>query len=193
MSESRGSVGFQLAAAVFGWLVCLPILIFISGCKHEETPVERAASEQTIKDLDALWSQSASHRDVEATVSFYSPDAVSKLPESGTVASGKAIRSSWAQYFEQVQSVSWHVDRVEVADSGDMAYGSGEWTATFWTPEQSLETRRGKLLEVWKKLPGESWKAVVATYNGDVPSTGRGGGRSQEVTELGRERSDQEL
>ena len=128
-----------------------------------------AADESAIRELDAQWSKAAAANDPDATVSFYSDDAT-LLPPNAPVAVGKAaIRASWAGLLAPGVSVTWQVNKVEVARAGDMAYLTGTYLVTMKDPEGKPVTDRGKLLEVWKKQADGKWKAIVDTYNSDLP------------------------
>jgi len=76
---------------------------------------DATSDENAIRALDAAWSQAATAKDLDKTVSFYADDA-SMLPANAPIVSGKdAIHTAWSQFmalpgfslsFAQVKSSS---------------------------------------------------------------------------------------
>jgi ketosteroid isomerase-like protein len=144
------------------------LLILFSGCN--QGPIDnRAADEATIRALDAQWSKTAGAHDLEGIVSYYSDDAV-LLPPNAPIASTKAtIRASWADLAAPGVAIAWQASKVEAALSGDLAYTTGSYTVAMKDPTGKPINDTGKFVEVWKKQPDGKWKAVVDTYNSDLP------------------------
>jgi hypothetical protein len=67
---------------------CLSFLLLASACT-QQPPDNRAADETAIRDLDAQWSETASAKDLDGTVAFYSDDAT-LLPPNAPIATTKA-------------------------------------------------------------------------------------------------------
>ena len=159
----------MLLNRALAYLSVLATLTLAVGCNQQPDP--RAAEEATIRELDAQWSKTAGTHDLDATVAFYSDDAV-LLPPNAPVATTKpAIRAVWADLASPNASISWQVNRVEVAKSGDLAYSTGTYDFATKDPQGKLITDKGKFMEVWKKQPNDKWKAVADTYNSDLPAT----------------------
>ncbi len=128
------------------------------------------AAEADIRALDEQWSSAAGKGDVNASVAFYSDDAV-LLPPNEPLASDKnAIRASWDGLLKQTSGLSWKASKVEVAKSGELGYLYGTYRLTvknaLGTPG-AVDT--GKMVEIWKKQPDGGWKCIVDTFNSDVP------------------------
>ena len=66
-------------------------------------------------------------------------------------------------------SINWQLSKVEVARSGDIAYGYGTYDMTFNDPKGKPVNDRGKILEIWKKQADGNWKCIVDTWNTDTP------------------------
>ncbi len=148
----------------------LALLVFFSGCNPQASPDNRAVNEAVIRDLDAQWSKTAAAHDLNGTLSYYSDDAV-LLPPNAPVANTKdAIRASWAELTAPGVDISWQASKVEVANSGDIAYSIGSYTLAMQDPQGKLISDKGKFMEVWKKQPDGKWKAVADTYNSDLPA-----------------------
>jgi ketosteroid isomerase-like protein len=149
----------------------IALVLLAAGCESPATADTRAADERTLRDLDARWSRTAGAKDLDGAVAFYSDEAV-LLPPNDKIAADKAsIRASWAGLLGAADSISWQVDRIEVARSGDLAYLSGTYALTLKVPQGKPIADRGKFLEVWTRQPGGQWKAVADTYNSDLPAS----------------------
>ncbi len=144
---------------------CLALLLSISGCARQ--PV---ADENAVRAADAEWSKTAMANDLDGTVSYYSDDA-SILPPNAPIATGKqAIRAVWATLLSPDTTVSWQVNKADVAQSGELAYVMGTYQITAKNPRGKPQEDRGKMVEVWKKQPDGKWKTVADIFNSDVPS-----------------------
>jgi ketosteroid isomerase-like protein len=128
--------------------------------------------EQTLRDLDAQWSQAAGAKDVDKTVSFYSDDAIVLPPNAPALTTKEAIRNTWKELLGSVTSISWKATRVEVAKSGDMAYITGTYEMTMKDASGSAANDRGKYLEVWEKQADGNWKCGADMFSSDLPAPG---------------------
>ena len=159
MSRRNGS----LAIAAFA--------LTYTSCAPAPAPDTRAAAEAAIRALDEQWSAAAGKNDLEATVAFYSEDAVLLPPNAPIAADRNSIRASWAGLLGPNTAVSWKVSKVEVAKSGDLGYLYGTYQLTIKDPKGGPPVNDiGKILEVWKQQPGGDWKCIVDTYNSDLPA-----------------------
>ena len=126
--------------------------------------------EQAIRDLDEQWSKAAGAKEVDKTVSFYSDDALVMPPNGPTAASKEAIRALWKDLLTDA-IVSWKAKKVEVAQSGDLAWVSGSYEVTLNDPSGTTVNDRGKYLAVWKKQADGTWKCVSDMWNSDLRAT----------------------
>src|SRR5689334_5227204 len=105
----------RVALAIAG---CISLLS-LAACTQPATDTH-ADEEKTLRELDAQWSKTAAAKDLDATVAFYSDDAV-VLPGDAPAANTKqTIRQVWAPLLAPDASVSWQVNQAEVARSGDL-------------------------------------------------------------------------
>jgi ketosteroid isomerase-like protein len=123
--------------------------------------------EQAIRDLDEQWSKAAGAKDVDKTVSYYSEDAVVMPPNAASATTKEAIRKIWKDLLTDA-NISWKTKKVEVAQSGDLAFSSGTYEVTLNDPTGTPVNDRGKYLEVWEKQPDGSWKCVADIWNSDL-------------------------
>ena len=152
------------------------LLSFLTGCQSQATSGTRAADEATLRKLDDEWSKAAGARDVEKTISYYSDDAIVMPPNIPTLTGKEPIRSLWKSMLDSPSfSGGWKVTKVEVAQSGDLAYVNGTYEFNEKDDSGKPITDKGKYLEVWKKQADGSWKCVADMFNSDMPSSGAGG------------------
>ena len=67
-------------------------------------------------------------------------------------------------------SVSWQINKIEVARAGDLAYVVGAYSLTQKDARGRTMTDQGKLVEVWKKQTDAKWRVVADIYNSDLPA-----------------------
>jgi uncharacterized protein (TIGR02246 family) len=147
---------------------CLTLILLASAC-NQQTADTHAADESAVREQDAQWAKTAGANDLEGTVSYYSDDA-SMLPPNAPIATGKqAIRAVWASLLSPEVTVSWEINKAEVARSGDLAYVMGVYLITPKNPKGQPMADRGKLVEVWKKQVDGKWKTVADIFNSDLP------------------------
>jgi ketosteroid isomerase-like protein len=127
-----------------------------------------AEAAATIRQEETSWIKALGARQIDATISYYGDGAL-LLPPNAPIARTKAqIRQAWLQAFATVPAgatFSGETTKVEVSRSGDLAYAIG--TYAFANPPID----QGKFFDVWKKQADGSWKAVVSTFNSDLPVT----------------------
>ena len=95
------------------------------------------------------------------------------LPPNDTVATSKdSIRKAVGELLALPGlSVKWQTTKVEVAQSGDIAYTYGTYQLTMKDPKGKPMAEHGKYVEIWKKQSDGSWKCAIDTWNSDLPAT----------------------
>jgi uncharacterized protein (TIGR02246 family) len=124
------------------------------------------ASEQALRDLDAQWAATASTKDLEKTISFYSDDAIVMPPNAPADSTREAIRKGWKNLLDSINNISWKTSRVEIAKSGDLAVLTGTYDMTMKDGTKD----RGKYCEVWEKQADGKWKCGTDIFNSDLPA-----------------------
>ena len=71
-------------------------------------------------------------------------------PNAPAATTNDAIRKIWKDLLTDAK-ISWKTKKVEVAQSGDLAFLSGTYEVTLIDPTGTPVNDRGKYLEVWKK------------------------------------------
>lgn len=149
---------------------CVAVLLLSSGCAQQTRTDARTSDESAIRELDAQWSKTAAANDLEGTVSYYSDDAT-LLPPNAPVVTGKpAIRALWASMLVPGGSISWEAKKVDVANSGELAYLTGVYAVTAKDAQGRTLTDHGKEVEVWKKQADGNWKVAADIWNSDLPA-----------------------
>jgi len=149
--------------------VSLVVILLAAGCGESKPADTRAADEKAIRDLDAQWSKTATARDVDGAVSYYSDDASLLAPNAPIASDKQSIRASWASLLGPDTSLSWQATKVEVARSSDLAYLEGMYQLTTKDAQGKPVSDTGKFVEVWKKQADNKWKVVADIFNSDLP------------------------
>ncbi len=148
---------------------CIALLSFAFVCLSSAADTT-SAIEKALRDLDEEWSKAAGAKDVDKIVSFYSDDAVVMPPNALSATTKEAIRALWKDLLTDAK-ISWKTKKVEVAQSGDLAFSSGTYEVTLNDPTGKSVNDRGKYVVVWKKQADGSWKCVMDMWNSDLAAT----------------------
>jgi uncharacterized protein (TIGR02246 family) len=125
--------------------------------------------EEALRALEHEWSNAGANADVEKFVSFYAEDASVLPPNQALVSGKKAIREMMVGLMSPGTSLVFEPTRVEVSQSGDLAFTRGVYTLTSKDPAGSLVTDRGKYIAVFQRQPDGQWKAIEDIFNSDLP------------------------
>jgi ketosteroid isomerase-like protein len=71
--------------------------------------------------------------------------------------------------FDPADRLTWKPVKIEVADSGDLAYSLGTWQLQGKDQKGNDVTQTGKYITIWKKQKDGSWKVVADTGTVDPP------------------------
>jgi uncharacterized protein (TIGR02246 family) len=142
----------------------------LAACAHgpASAPVDLAAEEKAIHDLEANWTAA---KDVDTFASFWSDDVVA-MPPNAPVANGRqAARDALAPMFAAPGfALNFKSTRVQVANSGEMAFSYGTYTLTMNDPKGKPITDKGKYMTAYRKQADGSWKAIADIFNSDLPA-----------------------
>jgi len=143
-------------------------LLLLTACT-QTAPDTHADEEKALRELDAQWSKTAGSKDLDATVAFYSDDAVVMPGDAPAANTKQAIRQLWAPLLAPNALVSWQVSQAEVARSGDIGYVRGVYQLVMKDAAGKATTEQGKFLELWKKQADGKWKCAVDSFSSDAP------------------------
>ena len=166
MASTRGKAARFITISIG----CIGLAVSTLACSKlpaESSQNNRTQAEATIRQQDDAWLKAIGGKQLDATVSYYS-DGAMLLPPNAPIARTKdEIRQFWSQFFASIPAgarLSGGPTQVEVANSGDMGYVVGFYTVA------NPPIDKGKYVEVWKKQTDGSWKAIVDTFNSDMPA-----------------------
>jgi ketosteroid isomerase-like protein len=164
MSSTRGTVA-RFTILLIG---CIGLSGSLLACgKSDNTAEQRKQAEAAIRQQDDAWLKAIGGRQLDATVSYYADGAVLLAPNAPIARTKDEIRQAWSHVFASIPPgapFNAGATRVEVANSGDLAYVVGFFSV------DNPPIEKGKYLEVWRKQPNGSWKAIVDTFNSDMPA-----------------------
>lgn len=127
--------------------------------------------QQTIRVIDAAWSQALQNKNLDKVMSNYAEDA-SFLPPDQPIVVGKARIRAW--FARQITlpgfSATFSPTFVKVSRSQDLAYELGTFRVTINDQSGKPVTYLGKHLVTWEKLNGR-WKVAAESINRDSPAT----------------------
>ena len=130
--------------------------------KHEE-------DESAIREIEIEAKKAAAIRDLERYICFYADDASLFWPGTPLVTGKDAIRELMNAFFAMPSfSLSFQTLKVQVSQSGDLAYSYGINTVTFTDPNGNAVSDKGKYLTVYKKQADGNWKVTADIGNSDL-------------------------
>jgi uncharacterized protein (TIGR02246 family) len=145
-----------------GLFFAMGLVAAVAGGCAAQRKVDLAAEEAAIRRRDAEWLAAASAHDLEHILPFWSEDATILAPGTPAVVGKDAIRKYVTGAFATPGfSISWKTDKVEVAESGDMAYSLGTDWITLNTPDGKTVTEENRGVAIWKKQANGGWKCVL--------------------------------
>lgn len=154
----------------------------LAGCTAGEMApaVDLEAEAEAIEARSATWMRAVQARDAAAVAALFAPDGEilqqGQAPIMGPAAVEGAVEEEWTAYPDF--TVSWTTNRVEVADSGDLAYERGSWTADPDGPGDEPE-EHGEYVTIWRKMDGE-W---VVAFDAGVSTDPEGEDEGDEADE----------
>jgi len=134
----------------------------LTACDRQPAKQDSAAIEQQILAQEEAWNRAYAARDAEALAGFFADDAAMASPGEQLVRGKDGIRQSNEAFASDSNlSVTFRANRVQVAQSGDLAYSRGQYMMTMTDPASGQpRSTRGYYLTVWQKQADGSWKAV---------------------------------
>lgn len=131
------------------------------------------SDEQTIREIDAAWSQALQNKDLDKVMSNYAEDA-SFLPPDEPIVQGRTNIREW--FARRVKlpgySATFAPTTITVSKSGDMAYEIGTFAVSINDESGKPSTTTGKHLVTWVKREGR-WKVAGESINRDSPNVRR--------------------
>ena len=159
-------------------LITVALAASVAGCQdlrqREPDHADVAGVKRALATEEASWNKAFHGRDLDALVAFYASDAVFVLPGLSAQVGTAAIRKTYADALKDPNfDVNFASERVEVAQSGELAFTQGQFTMKGTDPKsnQPTTTATGSYLTVYKKQPDGSWKAIQDWTAATPPSS----------------------
>ena len=125
------------------------------------------AAREAVLAVDQAWEDAALAGDAVALTALYTSDAIVQAPGAPRATGSQAIQELFAGMLEYpISSITLDTDIVEVAASGDIAYGAGTFTMSGTGADGAEWSDQGKYMEVLKSVDGE-WKIAADIWNSD--------------------------
>jgi uncharacterized protein (TIGR02246 family) len=137
------------------------LALITAGCGGQRK-VDLSAEEAAIRRTDADWLAAASARDLNRVLPFWADDATIVSPGMPPIVGKDAIRKYVSGAFATPGfSITWKTEKVEVSQSGDLAYSTGTDRISLNTPDGKSVTEENRGVAIWKKQVDGSWRVVL--------------------------------
>jgi ketosteroid isomerase-like protein len=135
----------------------------VSGCtRGAQAAADSAQIATSIKAQEAQWQKDYAAKDINALAAHYADDAALGGPGDAVATNDVDRRKSLEVLLNDPNlNLTFASDRIEVAQSGDLASSRGHYTITTTDKATSKPvTSSGSYLTVYKKQGDGSWKAI---------------------------------
>jgi ketosteroid isomerase-like protein len=123
-----------------------------------------------VRKTDAVWAATSSTANVDAWMAFYAADAIGLLPDDQLTSGKELLRHPVSRLLAQPHfSLAWRPGKVNVAQSGDLAFMTGAYEVRFSDARGAPVSQRGQRVEIWRKQADGAWKCIVDTWILDEP------------------------
>lgn len=147
-------------------LMSAAALLALAACQPPAAPtkpaVDVAAEAAKIKAIETQWNEDWKAKDAAKIVAHYDTNASLLVPmappATGTDAISKMATETLA---DKNWSLAFTNSKVEVAESGELAYSLGTYSLTMTGPKKKPVTDKGSYVTVYKKDAAGDWKAVA--------------------------------
>ena len=147
------------------------LALILSGCGDNSPAVNKVAIEKSIQEVETGMGKAMAAKDAAALTSSYATDAVLMAPGMPPIKGTDAIRAALSRMMADPNlKHNFASDRVEVADSGDMAATRGSYTMTATDPvTKKPVTEAGSYVTVFRKQKDGAWKAALDINTSEAP------------------------
>ena len=133
--------------------------------KHDETSHEDI-DDRRIRELDRLWGDAASRKDLAAVLAFYADNASLVWPNTQPVHGRMQVGDMWKQMLQTTQGLKLEFRPETIIFSPDRMFATDYGVVIFdqMTNSYTFTRQEAKYLVVWTKV-GDSWKVLYDCYN----------------------------
>ena len=133
-----------------------------------EPKVDLKAEEQKLRELSHKLLEVERHRDLDATMGFFTEDTILQPPGAPQIEGLQALQGFLQEFFlSSMGDFDSAPNKIVVSAAGDMAYDVGWYRLPSEGPEGRV-VEEGKYTIVWRKVGGE-WKYLVGCFNSSEP------------------------
>jgi uncharacterized protein (TIGR02246 family) len=154
-----------------GVLALSGLTFMLSACGSDSAAVNKVAIERSIDDVEKGMRKVANDKDAAGFASHFVADAVMMTPGKPPMKGQDAIQAGMKHLLSDPNfKIDFASDRVEVADSGDMAAARGSYTLTVTDPASGKAIDdKGSYVTVFRKQKDGAWKAVLDCDVSEAP------------------------
>ena len=139
--------------------------ILLSSCGSK---IDLGKEKESLLKTDIEFSKTSVEKGAaEAFYLYLAADAVQLPAGLPPIVGREKIRESMSGSSKAV--LKWEPARAEVAKSGDLGYTWGNYELSWQKEDGKTEKLHGKYLNIWKKQPDGTWKAIVDIGNQSPP------------------------
>jgi len=151
------------------WIISILLLsliwILTAGCRSK---IDLEKEKGNLLKTDIEFSRTSVEKGAAEAFYLYLTDDAVQLPAGLPPFVGREkIRQSMSGSPKAV--LKWEPVKAEVAKSGDFGYTWGNYEVSWQGEDGKTEKLYGKYLNIWKKQPDGTWKAVVDIGNQAPP------------------------
>jgi uncharacterized protein (TIGR02246 family) len=152
----------------FALLGAAALVVSVSACQKYDHHADHhgKADVGAIKDAIAAdekaWNDQFKSKDVNGLASHYAADAYFVVPGMKGISGSTDIHKAYEEAVKDPNfTVSFTSEKVEIAESGDLAYSRGHFSEKYTDPKsKQVVSDGGSFITVYKKQGDGSWKAV---------------------------------
>ena len=139
----------------------LPVFIIaLIACNKPKVDTQKEG--EILMQLDREWSRVAATDSIDKIMSYWADDAIFYSADRPTLNGKAAIRAMVdGMYKVPGFKISWEPIKVDVSESGDMAYILEKNAFTMNDSTGKAVTTYGRAVTVWKKDKDGNWKNIV--------------------------------
>ena len=142
-------------------ILFLPYWILSSSCTSK---IDLEKEKDNLLKTDIEFSKTSVEKGAAEAFYLYLADDAVQLPAGlPPIVGREKIRESMSGSSKAV--LKWEPVKAEVAKSGDLGYTWGNYEISWQGEDGRTEKLYGKYLNIWKKQPDGTWKAVVDIGN----------------------------
>ncbi len=147
------------------------LIVMLGACGSESPEVNKVAIEKSINTVESGMRKVANDKDAAAFASNFVTDAVMMTPGGPPMKGRDAIQAGMKQLLSDPNfKIDYASDRMEVADSGDLAATRGSFTLTVTDPAtRKVINDKGSYMTVFRKQKDGAWKAVLDCDVSEMP------------------------